>query len=171
MALNTIHTALMKGEFTLTTDTSIDPTKTYYKFVAGIYEEVETPVATELSEYYELGTMTKLICIKSYSGFNDSVESAETTTLCDESHTYIDTLKANENKTFSCNYDKDQYKSIKALQDDVCKWSLWFGENGEDGKFSFQGKVQVALTDGEVGGIREMELTIVPRTSFELEED
>lgn len=167
MAVSTIKTALMSGGFAKTSDVSIDNQKTYYVLVDGVYVAVASPVLADIGSYYELGTLTKLVCIKSYGGFDETKEELETTTMCDLAHTYIEGLKANSSKTFSANYDKTTYSTLKGLEGTMRRFELWFNENGTDGKFGFQGTLSVSINDGEVNAVREMTITVVPATAVD----
>lgn len=120
-------------------------------------------------------TYEKLICIKDYSGFNETQEEVETTTLCDEQRTYIGGLKSNDSKTFTCNYTATDYSTLKALENSEQEYALWFGvdssgdPDGSEGKFSFKGYLSVGLSDGDVGSVREMTITIIPSTAITFE--
>lgn len=164
MAISTIKTALMYGAFSKTTDVSIDSSKTYYVLDNGVYVAVASPVLADIGNYYERGTLAKLVCIKSYGGFDETKEELETTTMCDGAHTYIEGLKANSSKTFTANYDKTDYSTIRGLEGQLLDFELWFGESGADGKFEFQGTISASINDGEVNTVREMTVTVIPST-------
>ena len=169
MSMSTIKTALMYGSFTKTSDEAIVAGKKYYVLESGVYKLVKEPDVADIDNYYEVADLSELLCIKSYGGFDETKEELETTTMCDEAHTYIEGLKANSSKTFTANYDKQDYAKVKALEGTQLRVELWFNENGADGKFGMSGLISVSINDGDVNAVREMTITVVPQTEVDFE--
>ena len=73
------HTSWLNNNYKLTTDTAIDPTKTYYEIVSAtgihyIYAPVENPVVSDLYNYYELDNPKRRRFIINDTGFIFRVE-------------------------------------------------------------------------------------------------
>lgn len=176
MALSTIHTALMYARFNLTQDPSIEAGKTYYVKKEGVYEAVANPVAESLSTYYERGEMQKLICIKDYPDMGGTPEQIEATTLCDEKTTYVEGVQSTSALTYTANYSKEDFNVLKGLKGEVVQFGLWFGADsdnnpdGHDGKFEYQGTLNVFVSGKGVNEVREISITTTPNTEVEMVE-
>lgn len=105
-------------------------------------------------------TYSKLIDIKNYPDLGSSPELLETTTLSDPMRTNIFGIQGNDSMEFTCNYDKNDYQTVKALEGDEQNLAIYFGENGTDGKFTFNGYVSVHVNSGDVNAVREMTVTV-----------
>lgn len=115
----------------------------------------------------------KLVDIKSYPDLGGAPELLETTTLSDKMRTNILGIQANENMDFTCNYTKEDYTKIQALEGTEQDLAVWFGgtENGgvvtptgSEGKFSFKGNVSVYANGAEVNAVRDMTVTAAAST-------
>lgn len=114
----------------------------------------------------------KLVDIKEFPDIQGEPEMLETTTLSDRMQTFVPGVQGNEGKTFTANYDKDDYQALKALEGQETDYAIWFGgtENndgtvtptGSEGKFSFKGIMYVRVAGGGVNAVRDMTITIAP---------
>lgn len=68
--------------------------------------------------------------------------------------------------TFEANYDKTTFTTIKALEGTVQEFQLQFGTDGEDGKFTWSGKLIVYATGGGVDEARKMTIAISAETEI-----
>ena len=111
---------------------------------------------------------TKLVDIKNQPALGSSPEQLETTTLSNFMRTYIPGLEGNDAKEYTCNYDKNAYTTLKALEGQEIDLAVWFGgtkENGAitptgaDGKFAYKGYVNVFVNESEVNAVHEMTVT------------
>lgn len=106
----------------------------------------------------------KLIDIKSYPDLGGAPELLETTTLSDPMRTNILGIQGNDAMEFTCNYTKDDYNTVKALEGTEQHLAIFFGENGADGKFTFDGYVSVRANGGDVNAVRDMTVTVAAST-------
>ena len=115
----------------------------------------------------------KLLDIKSYPDLGGAPELLETTTLSDKMRTNILGIQANESMDFTCNYTKEDYTKVQALEGEEHDFAVWFGgteSNGEvtptgsDGKFSFKGNISVHANGAEVNAVRDMTVTLAAST-------
>lgn len=115
----------------------------------------------------------KLVDIKSYPDLGGAPELLETTTLSDKMRTNILGIQANENMDFTCNYTKEDYSKIQALEGTEQNLAVWFGgtesggvvtPTGSEGKFSFKGNVSVYANGAEVNAVRDMTVTAAAST-------
>ena len=105
-------------------------------------------------------TYSKIVDIKSYPDLGGSPELLETTTLSDAMRTNILGIQGNDAMEFTCNYSKDDFNAVKALEGTEQKLAIFFGENGSDGKFTFTGYISVRANGGDVNAVREMTVTV-----------
>ena len=105
-------------------------------------------------------TYNKLIDIKNYPDLGSSPELLETTTLSDAMRTNIFGIQGNDAMEFTCNYTKADYNTVKALEGTQQHLAIYFGDQGVDGKFTFDGYVSVHANSGDVNAVREMTVTI-----------
>ena len=121
------------------------------------------------------GTLTwaKLIDIKDFPDLGGTPEMLETTTLSDGSQTYIPGIQSQEAFEFTANYTKDEYDSLKALEDQELDLAVWFGgtvtggvatPTGSDGKYKFKGRLSVFITGKGVNEVVEMTISVAPST-------
>ena len=101
----------------------------------------------------------------------------QTTTLSDDTHTYIPGVKdLGDGLTFGANYDKTDYQKLKALENVNTKFAVWKGgtgtstldavPTGSDGKWEFEGSLTVYPTGGGVDEAFGMTIVIAPSTSI-----
>ena len=122
--------------------------------------------------YKPSSSYTKLVDIKDYPDLIGAPEQLETTTLSDEAHTYIEGLKANEQLTFTANYDSDDFDTIDGLKGVEQDLAIDFGEIVSpatlpaDGRFVFKGFVSVSIIGKGVNEVREMQIIVTPTTEI-----
>lgn len=125
----------------------------------------------------ESTTYAKLIDIKDFPDLGGEPELLETTTTSDKSQTYILGIQSTEALSFTANYTKDDYQTIKALVGEEEEYAIWFGgteaggvvtPTGSEGKFEFKGLIDVFVTGGGVNEVVNMTVTIAPSTPIEL---
>lgn len=114
--------------------------------------------------------VTKLVDIKNTPALGGEPEMLETTTLSDAMQTYIAGIQSMEAMTFTANYTKADYKTIKDKAKTPGHYTVEFGEGGAEGIFQFQGEHDVYVNETEVNGVVEMTITVVPSTEITLKE-
>lgn len=121
---------------------------------------------------------TKLVDIKSHPAMMNPPEMLDTTTLTNTGRTYIPGIQENEAMTFTCNYTKADFNTLKALEGTDGYYAVWFGgtesngtvtPNGTNGKFSFKGDLRVSKDEGSVNEVENMTITIAPSTDIAFE--
>ena len=123
---------------------------------------------------------TKLIDIKEFPDLGGEPEMLETTTLSDKMQTYIAGVQSLEGLSFTANYDKADFASLKALEGNQEQFAVWFGgseaggvvtPDGSNGKFSFKGELSVYPVGGGVNEVVDMNITIAPSTVIAFDAD
>ena len=118
-------------------------------------------------------TWAKLVDIKDYPDLGGAPDNIETTTLSDKARTYIAGIENNESLTFTANYTKTDFTTLKALEGTTTKFAVWFGgtesggvvtPDGSDGKYSFEGQLSVFVNGAGVNEPVNMTITIAPST-------
>ena len=118
-------------------------------------------------------TWSKLVDIKEFPDLGGEPEMLETTTLSDNMQTYIAGIQSLDGLTFTANYDKEDFQTLKALEGKENDYAVWFGGTGDagsltpdgsNGKFSFKGQLSVFPVGGGVNEVVDMSLTIAPST-------
>ena len=118
-------------------------------------------------------TWGKLVDIKEFPDLGGEPEMLETTTLSDNMQTYIAGIQSLDGLTFTANYDKEDFQTLKALEGRENDYAVWFGGTGDagsltpdgsNGKFSFKGQLSVFPVGGGVNEVVDMSLTIAPST-------
>lgn len=116
---------------------------------------------------------TKLIDIKEFPDLGGEPEMLETTTLSDGSQTFIPGIQQLDSMTFTANYTKADYTTLKGLEGTEKSYAVWFGgtvsgatvtPTGTDGKFEFDGQLSVYANGGGVNEVVDMTITIAPST-------
>jgi hypothetical protein len=111
--------------------------------------------------------LTKVIDIKNFPDLGGAPEVLETTTLSDETQTFIIGIQSADAMAFTANYTKDDYTAVKADAGKDLYYSLEFGDDGDEGIFEWQGQHSVYVTGADVNGVVEMVITIAPSTKPE----
>ena len=118
-------------------------------------------------------TWGKLVDIKEFPDLGGEPEMLETTTLSDNMQTYIAGIQSLDGLTFTANYDKEDFQTLKALEGRENDYAVWFGgpgdagsltPDGSNGKFSFKGQLSVFPVGGGVNEVVDMSITIAPST-------
>lgn len=116
---------------------------------------------------------TKLIDIKEFPDLGGEPEMLETTTLSDGMQTFIPGIQQLDSMTFTANYTKADYTTLKGLEGTEKNYAVWFGgtvsgttvtPTGTDGKFEFDGQLSVYANGGGVNEVVDMTITIAPST-------
>ena len=113
-------------------------------------------------------TYTKLIDIKDFPDLGGAPEMLETTTLSDAMQTYIEGIQSSDALEFTANYTKSDYSAlttstIKGVQ---VPYAVYFGSNGANGKFEFEGYLSVRVNGGGVNEVVGMTISIAPATAI-----
>ena len=120
-------------------------------------------------------TYSKLIDIKDFPDLGGSPDALETTTLSDGAHTYIPGIQGAEALEFTANYSATDFQTLKALAGTKTSFAVWFGATvsagvatptGSDGKFSFDGYLDVHVSGGGVNEVVDMVVTIIPASTI-----
>ena len=124
------------------------------------------------------GEYTKLVDIKDFPDLGGEPELLETTTLSNKAQTYINGIQSMDALTFTYNYDKQTYSTIKELEGEQLDFQLCFGStsvdnaedlgDGEDGIFEWSGDLVTWVTGGGVNEVVEATLSIAPSTEVKL---
>ena len=112
------------------------------------------------------GEYTKLVDIKDFPDLGGAPEMLETTTLSDSMQTYIEGIQSADALEFSANYTKEDFTKCNALKGKMESYAVYFGEEGENGKFEFDGYLSARVTGGGVNEVVGMTLSIAPATEI-----
>lgn len=129
----------------------------------------------KVSEQWE-----KLVDIKSFPDLGGSPELLETTTLSDGMTTNIMGIQSLDALEFECNYTKEDYTKLKALEGQDGMFAVWLGgtvagnvatPTGSEGKFEFGGQLAVYVNGGGVNEVVNMTISIAASTPITMGED
>lgn len=109
-------------------------------------------------------TYEKLIDIKDFPDLGGAPEMLETTTLSDSMQTYIPGIQSLDGLEFSANYTKADFARLKELEGKDESYAVFFGTDGADGKFEFNGSLSVFPVGGGVNEVVGMTISIAPST-------
>ena len=109
-------------------------------------------------------TYTKLIDIKDFPDLGGAPEMLETTTLSDAMQTYIEGIQSSDALEFTANYTKEDYTACNALKGKKESFAVYFGEEGVNGKFEFDGYLSARVNGGGVNEVVGMTISIAPAT-------
>lgn len=113
-------------------------------------------------------SFTKVCDITDYPDLSSPAERIETTTLSDKKRTYIKGLEDTTEQTYGANYDKAQYKAVKAFGDDQKYWGILFEDSASF--FYFKGQSHISVAGAGLNEVRKMNITLYPNTEIELYE-
>ena len=113
----------------------------------------------------------KLIDIKSFPDLGGTPEMLETTTLSDNMQTYIPGVQTLDALEFEANYTLENFEKLNALVGIDLPYAVWIGENGENGKFEFNGQISAFPTGGGVNEVIGLTISIAPSTPITLAEN
>ena len=125
-------------------------------------------------------TYEKLVDIKSFPDLGGAPELLETTTLSDSMTTNIMGIQSLDALEFECNYTKEDYTKLKALEGQSQDFAVWLGgteasgtvtPTGSDGKFEFKGQLSVFVNGGGVNEVVNMTVSIAASTPITLGAD
>ena len=108
-------------------------------------------------------TFSKFVDITKYPQLGGEPEQVEVTTLSDTKKRYISGLEDTQKMEFGANYTVAAYKKVYDLQvaGTVQTWRLAFGdEEGSDGLWEWQGRINAFISEGESGAARAFTFTI-----------
>lgn len=117
----------------------------------------------------------KLLDILSFGDIGGQPEMLETTTLSDGGQTYIPGIESRDAMEFECNYTKEDYDKIKAMEGTEGDFSIWLGgtvangvatPTGSDGKYNFKGYPSVYINGGGVNEVVKMTVSIAPSSAI-----
>ena len=114
----------------------------------------------------EGSTYTKLIDIKDFPDLGGAPEMLETTTLSDKMQTYIEGIQSADALEFTANYTKEDYTKCNALKGKKESYAVYFGEEGTNGKFTFDGYLSARVNGGGVNEVVGMTISIAPATEI-----
>lgn len=122
--------------------------------------------STILSYSSDESVFTKLVDITNYPNLGSAPLKLDTTDLTAKKFkTSILGLQEIPDLTFEANYDKTAYALIDGLTD-TYTFKLEFGENGEDGTFTWDGQVSVYTVGAGVDEVRKMTVTCSAETEI-----
>ena len=110
-------------------------------------------------------TYETLVDIKDFPDLGGAPEMLETTTLSDAMQTYIPGIRSADALEFTTNYDKTKYLELVELTDRT-PYAVYFGEDGEDGMFTFEGYLSVRVNGGGTNEVVGMTISIAPATAI-----
>ena len=125
-------------------------------------------------------TYEKLVDIKSFPDLGGSPELLETTTLSDGMTTNILGIQSLDALEFECNYTKEDYAKLKAMEGTVADFAVWLGgtvsgntvtPTGSEGKFEFKGQLAVYVNGGGVNEVVNMTVSIAASTPITMGAD
>ena len=116
----------------------------------------------------EGSTYTKLIDIKDFPDLGGAPEMLETTTLSDAMQTYIEGIQSADALEFTCNYTKEDYTKCSALKGKKESYAVYFGDEGTNGKFEFDGYLSARVNGGGVNEVVGMTVSIAPATEIKV---
>jgi hypothetical protein len=113
-------------------------------------------------------TYTKLVDIKDFPDLGGAPEMLETTTLSDAMQTYIEGIQSADALEFTANYTKEDYTKLTAstIKGVKVPYAVFFGADGKDGKFEFEGYLSVRVNGGGVNEVVGMTISIAPATAI-----
>lgn len=106
----------------------------------------------------------KLIDIKDFPDLGGAPEMLETTTLSDSMQTFIEGIQSSDALEFTANYTKEDYTKCNALKGKKESYAVYFGNEGVDGKFEFDGYLSARVNGGGVNEVVGMTISIAPAT-------
>lgn len=112
-------------------------------------------------------TYEKLVDIKAFPDMGGAPEMLETTTLSDAAQTFIKGIQTLAAMEFTYNYTKEDFATVKALDDGANhKFALYFGANGVDGKFEWEGQLSTWVVGAAAKAVVEAKISIAPSTKI-----
>lgn len=113
-------------------------------------------------------TYEKLIDIKDFPDLGGAPEMLETTTLSDAMQTYIEGIQSADALEFTANYTKEDFATCNDLKGVQTPYAVFFGEDGANGKFEFEGYLSARVNGGGVNEVVGMTISIAPATEIKI---
>ena len=110
--------------------------------------------------------VAKVVDIKDFPDLIGDPNMLETTTLSDGQQTYIPGIKSADMLTFTFNYDKATFQTVKENEGTPMFYELDFSDGS---KFTWQGQHTVGLPGKGVDEVLEATVNIAPSTPIEFE--
>jgi hypothetical protein len=111
-------------------------------------------------------SLEKLCPIKDYPDLGGAPELIEITDLDDDTQRFLLGVQSLGILEFTANYVETNYDSVNSTARTPGYYSLEFGTDGADGKFTWQGQHVVYVTGGSVNAPREMKIAIAASTKI-----
>lgn len=113
-------------------------------------------------------TFAKLVDITSIPDLGGAPDQIDVTTLSDKQTRNINGIQSISALEFGAWYNKTDYAALQAIavadegkqQSELDTYQIWFGTNGADGKFEWQGKLSVYVGSVESNAAVPMTITI-----------
>lgn len=110
---------------------------------------------------------TRLVDIKDFPDLRGAPDMLETTTLSDPIQTNILGIQTADALEFTANYTATDFAALIALEGTETPFAVYFGDNGDAGKFTFTGTLAVTKSGGGVNEVQEMVITIALSSAIE----
>ena len=119
------------------------------------------------------GTYDKLIDITSFPDLIPPKERIDITSLSDYMRVYINGIGDTSEFQFGANYTPDNYSKVKALENSIYEYAVWFGATGSEGsetpdghmgKFEWTGDISAGISGGGVNEAVGMTVNCTPST-------
>ena len=115
----------------------------------------------------------KLVDITDFPDLRPAPETIEVTTMSVDTRQYILGLKDSSDRTFTFNYDENDFDTLKALEGQVLDLAVWIGgtksgetvtPTGAHGKIAFKGMISVSLNGAGVGDAHTGTITVATQS-------
>lgn len=93
-------------------------------------------------------------------------DTIEITDLEDEMQKFVPGVRSADSMEFTANFLIANFKALAALEDTDLFFELDFGDSGANGKFTWEGRLAVRISGGDVNAAREMIITVFPSTDI-----
>ena len=110
--------------------------------------------------------LTQLCKIKSYPDLGGAPDTIETTDLEDTAQTFVAGVQSIDQMEFTANFTPNAFTSLKANEGKDGYFELDFGQNGSEGKFTWQGSYSAYVNGGDVNAVRECTIVVTPSTAI-----
>lgn len=110
--------------------------------------------------------LTQLCKIKSYPDLGGAPDTIETTDLEDTTQTFVAGVQSVDQLEFTANFTPDAYTALKTNEGEDGYFELDFGQNGSEGKFTWQGSYSAYVNGGDVNAVRECTIVVTPSTAI-----
>lgn len=118
----------------------------------------------------------KFIDVKETPDLGSTPPTIDVTTLSDGQKMYLNDIIDTGNLEFTANWDKDDFKKLKAVEGKKGeKWAIWYGgkevsgamtPDGSEGKFEFEGELAVWAKGNTVSASSDIGFSIAPSTEI-----